>query len=48
MDKPRQSRAGSRRYIAFRVADPSFCADIMTVREIRGWPAETRATQAAA
>ena len=32
-------------YIAVRVADQSFCVDIMTVREIRGWSAETRVPQ---
>jgi purine-binding chemotaxis protein CheW len=35
-------------YVAFRVADQSFCVDIMTVREIRGWSAETRVPQSPA
>lgn len=48
MDSLASRGPGRGEYIAFRVADPSFCVDIMTVREIRGWPAETRATQAAA
>lgn len=39
---------GHGEYIAFRVADQSFCVDIMTVREIRGWSAETRVPQSPA
>ena len=37
---------GAGEYVAFRIADQSFCVDIMTVREIRGWTAETRLPQA--
>lgn len=39
---------GDGEYIAFRVADQSFCVDIMTVREIRGWSAATRVPQSPA
>lgn len=35
-------------YIVFRIAEQSFCVDIMTVREIRGWSAETRLPQSPA
>jgi purine-binding chemotaxis protein CheW len=48
MDSLTRRGPGDGEYIAFRVADQSFCVDIMTVREIRGWSAETRVPQSPA
>ncbi|MDP2259391.1 MAG: chemotaxis protein CheW [Caulobacter sp.] len=48
MDSLARRGPGHGEYVAFRVAGQSFCVDIMTVREIRGWSAETRVPQAPA
>ncbi len=48
MDSLARHESDHGEYIAFRVADQSFCVDIMTVREIRGWSAETRVPQSPA
>jgi purine-binding chemotaxis protein CheW len=48
MDSLSRHGADHGEYIAFRVAGQSFCVDIMTVREIRGWTAETRVPQSPA
>ncbi len=48
MDSLARRGPGHGEYVAFRVAGQSFCVDIMTVREIRGWTAETRVPQSPA
>ena len=48
MDSLARREADCGEYIVFRVAEQSFCVDIMTVREIRGWSAETRLPQSPA
>lgn len=48
MDSLARRGPGHGEYIAFRVSGQSFCVDIMTVREIRGWTAETRVPQSPA
>ena len=36
-----QTGSDMREYIAFRIGDQEFCADVMSVREIRGWTPAT-------
>lgn len=37
----RQTGTDMREYIAFRIGEQEFCADVMSVREIRGWTPAT-------
>lgn len=36
-----KSNSSAREYVTFRIGDQSFCIDIMSVREIRGWTPAT-------